>query len=482
MEQEKSFKNIKGKTQVGETSTRSKTDVLNDGGLSRSSNESPVMGVEQRAEVIQTKLALSTSKGGMNVTNASKGIPITKEMVHAAYKQVKKNKGGCGVDKESIIDYEKNLPKNLYKIWNRMASGSYFPPAVLEVEIPKKDGKIRKLGIPTVGDRVAQQVIKTYLEPRLEAEFRDESYGYRPLKNAHQAVKEVQKNVRKYPWVIDMDIKSFFDKVSHELLMTALEKHVGEKWVKYYVKRWLEAPIENKEGHKYYREGMGTPQGGVVSPLLANLFLHYALDVWLEINHPNMPFVRYADDVIIHCNSQEQAEEVLAKVKERLQSCNLEVHEKKTKIVYCKTARRKASYPTVQFDFLGFSFQPRTSRTRSGKLFLGFNAAISKSNVVKITDAFKQSNFHRWTGSGIEKIGEKFNSKIRGWINYYGRINMFKLGVIFSRFHHRLINWAVNRYKRFKGSKVKAGKWIRRLAESYPHLFYHWEYPYFRNA
>jgi group II intron reverse transcriptase/maturase len=477
MEQGKSYKNGKGKAQAGQTPVRPNTDVLYDVGLSHSSDEVPVMGMERRAEVTQLRLPLTTPKGGRDSGAETKSIPITKRMVWESYKKVRKNKGAAGIDDETIAMYEERLEDNLYILWNRMSSGSYFPPPVLEVEILKDDGKRkRKLGIPTVNDRVAQQVIKSYLEPRFEAQFSRQSYGYRPLKNAHQAVEQVRKNIRIYHWVIDMDISSFFDKMSHELLMKAIDRHVEEKWVKMYITRWLTAPIEDRKGNRRLRNGEGTPQGGVISPLLANLFLHYAFDRWLEKTYPNLSFVRYADDIIVHCNSQTEAEEVLNAIRKRLEECSLQLNEKKTKIVYCKKDHRKDKFKTVQFDFLGFSFQPRPTSNPNGEMFLGYDCAISRKSENKIAEEIRKSEFHRWTNSSIYRIAEAFNPKIRGWINYYGKFRMHKLMRIFRIFNWRLIKWAVKRYGRFGNSMHKAGRWLRNLAISYPGLFVHWQY------
>jgi RNA-directed DNA polymerase len=477
MEQRKSYKDEKGKAQAGQTLVRLETEALYDGGFSCSSEEAPVMGVERRTGVIQLELPLTTSgnRGRDNVP-PTKSLPITKQMVWEAYKKVRSNRGAAGIDEETIKMYEERLSDNLYMLWNRMSSGSYFPMPVLEVEISKNDGRKRKLGIPTVNDRVGQQVIKNYLEPRLEEEFTPESYGYRPLKNAHQAVEQVRKNVRRYQWVIEMDIASFFDKMSHELLMKAIEKHVTEKWVRMYITRWLEAPIEDKEGKRRNREGEGTPQGGVISPLLANLFLHYAFDKWFGKAYPELSFVRYADDVIVHCNTQEEAEEVLQAIKSRLAECKLQVNESKTKIVYCKSASRRAKYRMVQFDFLGFSFQPRSTSTPKGKMFLGFDCSISKKSLNRISEEIRKTKFHLWTNSDITRIAQEFNPKIRGWLNYYGKFRKYNLMKIFRILHWRLIKWAVNRYKRFRNSMRKAGRWIRHLATSYPYLFVHWQH------
>src|SRR5476651_1139810 len=265
----------------------------------------------------------------------SKTVPVTKEMVREAYRKVKSNKGSAGVDEQSLADYEADLLNNLYVLWNRMSSGSYFPKPVRSVSIPKANGKKRILGIPTVSDRIAQQVVKNYLEPRLEAEFQGNSYGYRPLKSAHQAIAAVQENVRRYAWVIDMDIKSFFDEVNHALLMKAVGHHVPEQWVKMYIRRWLESPAQQIDGTLTPKEGQGTPQGGVISPLLANLFLHYALDKWLTKQYTGVAFVRYADDIVIHCQTEAEAKQVLEAIKARLAECKLRLNEEKTKVVYC---------------------------------------------------------------------------------------------------------------------------------------------------
>jgi RNA-directed DNA polymerase len=475
MEQRKSYKDAKGGVQAGQTPVRLKTEALYDGGPSRSSDEASVMEGEPRAGVIQLELPLTTSdKRGRAKGATTKSVPITKQMVWLAYKKVRSNKGSAGIDKETIDMYEERLSDNLYILWNRMSSGSYFPPSVLEVEISKEDGRKRKLGIPTVNDRVAQQVLKSYLEPRLEKEFSDYSYGYRPKKSAHQAVAEVQKNVRNYPWVIDLDITGFFDNMLHGLLQKAIEKHVEEKWAKMYINRWLTAPIEDKSGNKRHREGRGTPQGGVISPLLANLFLHYAFDKWFSKKYPSLKFERYADDIVVHCNSQAEAERVLLAIKERLATCKLQANEEKTKIVYCKNANRKGVFKTVKFDFLGFSFQPRPTSTKEGKMFLGYDCSMSHKSVKKISDELRKTRFHLWTTTSITQIAEKFNPKIRGWINYYGKFRKYNMMRIFKIFHWRLIKWAVCRYKRFRNSMHKAGRWIRQLARSYPNLFVHW--------
>ena len=478
MEQGKSNNNDKRKTQIGQTPMRSNSDVLFDGGLNRSSNEDSVMELEPRVGVIQMELPFTTSVRGRKIVEvASKGIPITKQMVWDSYKKVKSNKGSGGVDGKSLANYSENLSSNLYKLWNRLTSGSYYPQAVLEVEILKKDGvSKRKLGIPTIEDRIAQQVIKDYLEPRLEKEFHNSSYGYRPNRNAHQALEQVRQNVRKKAWVLDMDIKSFFDRVSHDLLNKALRKHVEEEWVSLYINRWLNCPkqVEGKVEVKQSREG--TPQGGVISPLLANLFLHYALDKWMDKTHPGIKFVRYADDVVVHCATKPEADRILSSIKRRLESCKLNLHEKKTKIVFCKNGRRQSEHQIVSFGFLGYGFQPRTSATKSGKLFLGYDCAISKSSQKKIAKELRATNFQKWTARSIEEIAEYFNSKLRGWLNYFGKFRRWKLNRIFKIFNGRLKNWVRKRYKRMNNSYIKACKWLEDYKLVNPELFVHWKY------
>jgi group II intron reverse transcriptase/maturase len=337
-----------------------------------------------------------------------KPFPVTKPMVWSAYQKVKTKGKAYGVDEVSMKIFEEKLKGHLYKIWNRLASGTYFPPAVREVEIPKKDGKMRKLGIPTVGDRIAQTVVKDYMEASIDKLFHEDSYGYRPLKSAHQALTKARINVKQYDWVIDMDIKGFFDNISHELILKALDKVVEEKWVKMYCKRWLEMPVQKIDGTIVAKEGRGTPQGGVVSPLLANLFLHYALDMWITRTHPEISFERYADDIILHCHTKVEAEEILLQITGRMEQCKLELHPLKTKIVYCKDYKRKEPHKQVQFDFLGFSFQPRPTKDwRSGEIHNVYDLAISASSQKKITEEFKTMKIHRDSTSTIEEIADR---------------------------------------------------------------------------
>lgn len=413
----------------------------------------------------------------MNLWNETKSIPVSKEQVWLAYKKVKANQGSAGVDQISMEEFDANRSKHLYKLWNRLASGSYFPPPVKEVEIPKKDGKVRKLGIPTIGDRVAQMVVKEYLEARFEKIFSPNSYGYRPDRNAHQALEKVRQNCRKTDWVIDLDIKGFFDNIDHERLMLAVQKHVPEKWCLLYIQRWLTMPVQTKSGELIQKQGKGTPQGGVISPLLANLFLHYAMDKWLEQNHPKVEYVRYADDAILHCRTKTEAEQTLAALDERMKACGLELHPEKTKQVYCRDYRRQDTYETVKFDFLGYSFQPRSTKSKqTGKLFLGFDCAISISSKKRIADKLEDLKIDRLNFKSIVGVALYLEPFIRGWINYYGKYRITELKPVFLLLRQRLVWWARKRYKRYKTNMVKAYRWLDRVQKQFPNLFYQWRY------
>lgn len=412
----------------------------------------------------------------MNLWNETKSIPISRPMIWEAYKKVRSNQGSAGVDQISMDEFDADRSKHLYKLWNRMASGSYFPPPVKEVEVPKKDGKVRKLGIPTIGDRVAQMAVKDYLESRFEQIFSPHSYGYRPKRNAHQALESVRENCRKTDWVIDLDIKGFFDNIDHNKLMLAVEKHVPEKWCIMYILRWLQMPVLIKSGELIQKQGKGTPQGGVISPLLANLFLHYAMDMWLEQTHPTVSYVRYADDAILHCRNKVQGEDVLKTLKERMLNCGLELHPEKTKLVYCKDYRREENHEMVKFDFLGYSFQPRSTKSkRTGNLFVGFDCAISISSKKRIADKMKELDIVHLTHKSIVGVAIYLDPFIRGWVNYYGRFRIGALKPIFQQLRNRLVMWARKRYKRYKTSLNRAFDWLNRIKEQFPNLFYHWK-------
>ena len=278
-----------------------------------------------------------------------KPFNITKKQVYEAYKAVKSNQGAAGVDKETIEQFESNLQGNLYKLWNRMSSGSYFPPPVRAVSIPKKSGGERILGVPTVADRVAQMVVKQLIEPDLDPIFLADSYGYRPGKSALDAIGVTRERCWRYNWVLEFDIKGLFDNIDHELLLRAVRKHVKCKWALLYIERWLTAPMELVDGTRVERT-RGTPQGGVISPILANLFMHYTFDLWMARTFPELPWCRYADDGLVHCRVEHEAERVKAALQARLTECHLEIHPTKTRIVYCKDGKRKGEYPNTKFD------------------------------------------------------------------------------------------------------------------------------------
>jgi len=405
----------------------------------------------------------------------TKSFLISKQIVWNAYKRVKANKGAAGCDRQSMDDFEKDLKNNLFKIWNRMSSGCYFPPPVLRVEIPKDGGKTRLLGIPTISDRIAQMVAKIYLEPELEKHFHSDSFGYRPHKSAAQAVELARRRCWKYDWVIDLDIKGFFDNIDHHLMMLAVKKHTQEKWILLYIERWLKAPVLLPDGSKQERT-LGTPQGGVISPLLANLFLHYAFDLWLSRNYRQNPFERYADDAVIHCQTQEEAVSIKQALASRMNQCGLELHPEKTKIVYCKDESRKDHAKETQFDFLGFTFKMRTARNRFRKtLFNSFSPAISLKAKRRIRAEIKSWEVHKHTEKSLFEISSFCNPKIRGWIGYYGRFYGSALYPIFKQFNTSLFHWATRKYKNIKGSKNRFFRWLKNFARLHPSLFEHWK-------
>jgi group II intron reverse transcriptase/maturase len=325
----------------------------------------------------------------------AKPFCIAKRDVWEAYQQVKANRGAAGVDEQSLEDFDRNLSKNLYRIWNRMCSGSYFPPPVRRVDIPKGDsGGTRPLGIPTVSDRIAQMVVKRYLEPILESVFDEDSYGYRPGKSAHDALAVARRRCWDHDWVLDLDIKSFFDEIDWGLLMLAVRRHTDCKWVLLYLQRWLEAPVSMPDGSLVARN-RGTPQGAVVSPVLANLFLHYVFDGWMRRKYQAIPFERYADDAICHCQSEAQALELRQALEQRFAECKLQLHPQKTKVVYCKDANRSEKYPERSFDFLGYTFRPREAVNRHGKRFTAFVPAVSKKAAKKMRCRVRRWRLHR---------------------------------------------------------------------------------------
>jgi group II intron reverse transcriptase/maturase len=406
--------------------------------------------------------------------NKAKPFSISKWEVWEAYKRVKANKGAAGVDGQSIAEFEEDLKDNLFKIWNRMSSGSYFPLPVRRVDIPKDNGGTRPLGIPAVVDRIAETVGKRYLEPILEEHFHPDSWGYRPGKSAVEAIGVARQRCWRYDWVLDLDIKGFFDSIDHGLLMRAVRNHTDCKWVLLYIERWLKAPVQLEDGSLIHRE-KGTPQGGVISPLLANLFLHYAFDMWMKRRYPRIPFERYADDGICHCRSKAEAEGLRVSIEQRFAECGLELHLQKTRVVYCKDDDRRRDYPEQKFDFLGYTFRPRRAKNRRGTFFVGFNPAISNKATKSICDAMRQWKLHRRTDKSLDELAQRVNPVLRGWINYYGHFRKSALYRTFQHLNNILARWASRKYKRLRGHKRRAFLWMQGIVRRQPRLFAHWQ-------
>jgi RNA-directed DNA polymerase len=407
--------------------------------------------------------------------NATKPFTIPKRLVYDAFKAVKANAGSAGVDKETIEDFESDLKDNLYRIWNRMSSGSYYPPPVKAVAIPKKNGGERILGVPTVADRVAQMVVKLVLEPNLEPIFLPDSYGYRPGKSALEAVAVTRQRCWQYDWVLEFDIKGLFDNIDHALLLRALEKHTACKWVRLYIERWLTAPLQQADGTLVQRT-KGTPQGGVVSPVLANLFMHYTFDVWMTRTYPGVPWCRYADDGLVHCKTEQEAQAIMAALSARLAECGLQMHPEKTQIVYCKDGSRKKKYPKVKFDFLGYTFRPRVVKNRKrNSMFVSFTPAVSAKALKSMRETTRRLNYRNRTDLCLRDISRLLNPVLRGWVDYYGRFSPSAMYPVFRHVNKTLVAWAMRKYRRLKRHKTRASLFLETVAEEQPHLFVHWQ-------
>lgn len=405
----------------------------------------------------------------------TKPFIIPKELVVEAYKLVKANAGTAGVDQQSIADFDKTLKDNLYKLWNRLSSGSYFPPPVKAVPIPKKQGGERILGVPTVSDRIGQMVIKLMFEPTVEPYFYPDSYGYRPGKTALDAVGITRQRCWKYDWCLEFDIKGLFDNIDHELLMKAVRKHTDNKWVILYIERWLKAPMQLSDGTLVERT-KGTPQGGVISPVLSNLFLHYVFDAWMTKHRPTAPWCRYADDGLVHCRTEQEAQQILEELSGRFEECKLELHPTKTKIVYCKDGSRKGAYPRKEFTFLGYTFRPRiVGNSKQKRKFVSFTPAVSKEAMKSMRAESRKRGFRNRADLELKEIAEIYNPILRGWINYYGRYYPSALDPVLRHFNETLIAWAMHKYKKLKGRKTRADSFMRGIARREPNLFVHWK-------
>jgi RNA-directed DNA polymerase len=404
-----------------------------------------------------------------------KAYEIPKQLVWEAYQRVKANHGAAGVDGVSLAAFEKDLKGNLYKVWNRMSSGSYFPPAVKLVEIPKDNGGKRGLGIPTVGDRVAQTVVKMVLEPCVEAVFHPDSYGYRPDKSALDAVGVTRKRCWVFDWVVDLDIKAFFDSLDHDLVERAVAHHTDVAWVRLYISRWLRAPVQMPDGTLVART-KGTPQGGVISPLLANLFLHYAFDMWMRRTFPECPFERYADDAVVHCRTKVEAQVVMEAIRGRFERCHLELHPTKTRIVYCQDDDRPEKHEHVRFDFLGYTFHPRRAKNRRGRFFVSFLPAISTKAAKAIRKTIREWRLARTrSNQRLEDLARLVNPSVWGWMNYYGRFYRSGCVQVLRHLNEALAAWVRRKFTRFRNRDRASVHWLGRVARREPHLFAHWQ-------
>ena len=392
-----------------------------------------------------------------------KSFDISKRAVWEAYRRVKANKGGAGVDEQSMMEFEENLQGNLYRLWNRLSSGSYFPPPVRAVEIPKKDGSSRTLGVPTIADRIAQTVVRSYLEPSVEPVFHEDSYGYRPGRSAHQALRVCRERCWRQDWVLDLDLKSFFDSVPWDLVLKAVAHHTDQRWVLLYVERWLKAPLQKEDGSLVERD-RGTPQGSAISPLLANVFLHYVFDSWMTRKFPATRFERYCDDIIVHAASEQHAQLMRAAIAKRLAECGIELNEHKTRIVYCKDDDRHGSYEHMSFDFLSYTFRSRLSKSRFGKHFVNFSPAVSGEAKTRMRREMRRWGVARRSDKTLTDLALMFNRQLQGWINYYGRFYKSMLYPVFRHLNDTLVRWAMRKYKRLRRHRSQARRFIADVA------------------
>ncbi len=404
-----------------------------------------------------------------------KPFDISKRVVWEAYLRVKANKGAAGVDGQTIEQYEQNLKNNLFKLWNRLSSGSYFPPPVKAVMIPKAGGGSRILGVPTVDDRIAQTVAAMYLERQVEPLFHPDSYGYRPGRSALDAVGRCRERCWRNDWVIDLDVRAFFDGVDHSLMLKAVERHTDQRWILLYVTRWLQAPLRQPDGTLTARD-RGTPQGSAISPVLANLYLHYAFDMWLARTFPTVTFERYCDDAVIHCVSEEQARQVRDALAARLAAVGLELHPDKTRIVYCKDADRRGDHEVTSFTFLGYTFRPRLAKTRWGKHFVNFLPAVGRDAITAMGREIRSWHIARRSDKSLTDLARMFNSIVQGWINYFGRFYKSMLYPLLRRINDHLVRWAMRKYKRLRRREQRARELMAEASRRSPQLFAHWRF------
>jgi RNA-directed DNA polymerase len=405
-----------------------------------------------------------------------KPFAIPKSMVWEAWRQVKANKGAPGVDGQALEEFESDLKNQLYRIWNRMSSGSYFPPPVRAVVIPKPHGGgVRTLGVPTIADRVAQTTVAMYLQERAEPRFHPDSYGYRPRKSALEAVGVCRRRCWENDWIIDLDIRKFFDEVPWDLIVKAVEAVTDTRWVLLYVKRWLAAPSQQPDGTLVERDE-GTPQGSAVSPILVNLFMHFAFDLWMARNHPDCPFERYADDAVVHCTSRHQAETVLDGIAARMSEVGLRLHSEKTRVVYCNDDNRRGEHEHATFTFLGFAFRAREAvNGKTGVHFISFSPAISPEALKAKGARLRELRIHRRTNLSLNDLARWLNPIVAGWMNYYGRYYRTELYPLLRRVSTYLRRWAGKKYRRLRTYK-RFKRWWTGLQHREPGLFAQWRW------
>jgi group II intron reverse transcriptase/maturase len=389
--------------------------------------------------------------------------------------KVKEKGGSAGADGVSIEQFEQGVKDRLYVLWNRMSSGSYFPGPIRAVDIPKKQGT-RRLGIPNVVDRVAQTAAAMALEESVEQVFHDDSYGYRPERSPLEAVAVCRKRSWRRDWVLDVDIRSFFDSVPWDLMLRALARHTDQKWVLLYVERWLKAPMLMADGRLATRV-KGTPQGSPISPVLANIFLHYGFDLWMIREFPADPFERYADDVVIHCGSERRARTLRTALASRLVDIGLELHPEKTRIVYCKDRKRRGSYEHVSFEFCGYAFRPRKAYDkRKEEVFTSFLPAVSPGKLSEMSRLAASWRLHRRVNLTLADLATEVNPVMRGWLAYYTAFYPSAVGPLCASIDRHLMRWARRKYKRLERSSHRARAWLDGVRLREPQLFVHWRY------
>ena len=426
---------------------------------------------ERRGCIIRSKQKTNRKE---RVAELTRQYDIPQTTVKAAWKRVKKNKGSAGVDGQTIKEFEEDLEKNLYKIWNRMTSGSYFPPPVRTVSIPKSSGGERMLGIPTVSDRIAQQVAKTYLEPEVEKIFHEDSYAYRPGRSQEDALAKARQRCWKYNWCLEIDIKGFFDNIDHDMMLELVQLHTTEKWVILYCERWLKAGALKTDGTVEVGS-TGAPQGAVLSPVLSNIFLHHAFDMWMKEENSDAPFERFADDLLLHCITKKHAEGLKERIIQRLKEWKLEINESKTRIVYCKDDVRPGDSDHTSFDFLGYTFRGRLAKNqKTNTLFIGFNPAISRQSLLKIYEETRTWQLLKCVQESLDWVAEKINPAVRGWMNYYGKFYRSELATLTWFLDGMLIRWALRKYKHLRKSWKRGSTWLAGIRSRTPHLFAHW--------